>query len=364
MPLDLEHANRVGKSSLEVTPLGFGAGPLADPQIDVRACLDIVDAAWSGGVRFYDSAPYYGIGRSERRLGLALSEHRPREAYQVNTKVGRTLDPEPVSDQTKLTYSPGGGVRTPRDRLNGHRVRFDYTADAILGQHRDSLNRLGMPYVDSLTIHDVDYGHQWPEQVELAVDQLGRNGGGGKALEELRRVRLVKAIGAGCNREMRNYDSWNGGQHEDLIERLADVVDLDFLILAGCYTLLDTIALRRLLPLMRSRSIGAIVASPFAGGWLINPDRLSYMYGETPEPVRVKTERIAAVCREHEAELGAVALQFALAHPAVAAIIPGARSAHEAREARRMAQSPVPTELWSRLKRDGLLEEDAPTPDG
>jgi D-threo-aldose 1-dehydrogenase len=88
------------------------------------------------------------------------------------------------------------------------------------------------------------------------------------------------------------------------------------------------------------------------------------MYGKTPEPVRRKTERIAAVCRDHDAELGAVALQFALAHPAVAAIIPGARSAHEAREARRMAQSPVPTELWSRLKRDGLLEEDAPTPDG
>ncbi len=354
---------KVGKSSLEVTPLGFGGGPLGNPQVTVSDCLDAVHAAWDGGVRFFDTAPYYGIGRSERRIGVALAECGTPDAYRINTKVGRTLEPEPFRNDALKTFSPGGGVRTPRDRLSGHRVHFDYRHDAILHQHRDSLQRLGLPAVDSLAIHDIDYGHQWPAEIENALRQLSRQEGrGAVALEELRGSGHIKAIGAGCNREMRNYDSWDGELQEDLIEKIADTVDLDFIILAGPYTLLDTLALRRVLPMCRARNIGAIIASPYAGGWLVAPDTVSYMYGETPEHVRLKTTRLQAVCKSHGVELAAAAIQFPLAHPSVAAVIPGAKNAQEAAEAHRLLGIRIPAALWADLKGQGLLDAEAPTP--
>jgi D-threo-aldose 1-dehydrogenase len=361
--IDVIRPRRVGKSTLSVTPLGFGAGPLGDPRVPATACVEAVAAAWAGGVRLFDTAPEYGIGRSERRLGVALAEVGERAAYAVNTKVGRTLEPEPVRVEANKTLSPDGGVRTPRDPRSGHRVHFAYDRAAIASQHRDSLTRLGMPYVDSLTIHDVDYGYHDDVQIDTALAQLSRTGGGGAAvLEELRAAGSIKAIGLGCNREMRNYATW-GGRHESLVERIADLVDLDFFVIAGPYTLLDTCALDRVLPLCVSRGIGAIIASPFAGGWLLAPERAGYMYGETPQRVRDRTARIESVCRDHGVPIGAVALQFALAHPAVAAVIPGARSANEAVEAQRLVHVEVPRTLWSALKSSGLLDERAPTPE-
>ena len=354
---------KVGKSSLEVTPLGFGGGPLGIRQVALDDCVETVRAAWDGGVRFYDTAPYYGIGRSERRIGVSLAECGTPDSFRINTKVGRTLEPEPFRNDRLKTFSPGGGVRTPRDRLSGHRVHFDYRHDAILHQHRDSLQRLGLPAVDSLAIHDIDYGHQWPAEIDHALSQLSRKDGrGAVALEELRASGHIKAIGAGCNREMRNYDSWEGGLQEDLIEKIADTVDLDFIILAGPYTLLDTLALRRVLPMCRARNIGAIIASPYAGGWLVAPETLTYMYGETPEHVRLKTMRLQAVCKAHGVELAAAAIQFPLAHASVAAVIPGAKTAQEATDAQRLLGIRIPAALWTDLKSQGLLDEGAPTP--
>ncbi len=354
---------QVGRSRLHVTPLGFGGGPLGDPRVDLRTAIDTVAAAWDGGVRFYDTAPYYGIGRSERRLGAALADLAGELEFTVNTKVGRALQPEHERDERNRTLSPGGGVRTPRDPRSGLRVHFDYGEEAIHAQHRDSLQRLGLRKVDALTIHDIDYGHQWPEQVELALAQLSRKGGGGaRALEDLRTDGRMQAIGAGCNREMRNYDSWEGGRHEDLIARLADTVDLDFLILAGPYTLLDTSALARVLPLCAERGMGAIVASPFAGGWLADPEHIPYMYGDTPDAVRAKTADLQAVCMRHGVPLAAAALQFPIAHPLVAAVIPGARSAAEAQAAQALIEVRIPPAFWRDLQAGGLLDEAAPVP--
>lgn len=361
--MDLTSPRRVGKSRLEVTPLGFGGGPIGDRRVAMQDCLDTVRAAWEGGVRFFDTAPYYGIGRSERRIGTALTECATPAMFRINTKVGRTLEPEPFKDDALKTFSPGGGVRTPRDSISGHRVHFDYSREAILRQHRDSLQRLGLPAVDSLAIHDIDYGHQSTAEVDLALRQLSRSqGGGAVALESLRSSGHIQAIGAGCNREMRNYDSWDGGMQEDLVERIADSVDLDFIILAGPYTLLDTIALRRVLPFCQSRGIGVVIASPFAGGWLVAPDRISYMYGDTPGHVVDRTTRLQAVCRSHGVELAAAALQFPLAHPSVAAVIPGAKSPEESREAQRLLRARIPAAFWADLQRQGLLDEEAPLP--
>ena len=361
--VDIVTPRQVGKSALRVTPHGFGSGPFGYPQIPHQQCLEAVQAAWDEGVRFFDTAPFYGIGRSERRLGLGLSECGDRAEYAVNTKVGRTLEPEPVVDDTNATPTPDGSKRTPRDRRSGHRVHFDYSYEGITRQHRDSLQRLGMSRVNGLTIHDLDYGYQSPEQIEHIFAELSQQGGA-RALAELRAADHIQAIGAGCNREMRNHASWEGGLHEDLIERLADNVDLDFLVIAGPYTLLDTIALRRVLPLCEARNMGAIIASPYAGGWLVDPESHSYMYGETPDQVREKSAALAAVCRDFEVPLAAVALQFPLAHPAVAAVIPGARSPAEARSAAEHLRIPIPPALWDVLKEQRLLDEAAPTPSG
>lgn len=360
-----QRLRRVGETPLLVTPLGFGGGPLGDPRVPLSSAVDAVSAAWSGGVRFFDTAPYYGIGRSERRLGAALAECAATEPVVLNTKVGRTLEPEPMRDESRRTLSPGGDVRTPRDPRSGLRVQFDYSHDAVLRQHRDSLQRLGLPRVNALTIHDIDYGHHHPEQVEQALQELSRTGGGGaQALEALRAEGLVQALGAGCNREMRNFESWAGGRHEDLIERLLDTVALDFLVIAGPYTLLDTLALRRVLPLLERRGMSAIIASPYAGGWLVNPEGIPYMYGDTPTHVRALTRRMQAVCHRHDVPLAAAALQFPLAHPQVAAVIPGARSAAEAKAAQTWLQTPIPAALWQDLVAEGLLDPAAPVPSG
>ncbi|MCY4015173.1 MAG: aldo/keto reductase [Gammaproteobacteria bacterium] len=354
----------LGKSDLAVTPLGFGGGTIGAAQVSNEDSLATVAAAWETGVRFYDTAPWYGIGRSERRLGLALSGLRPREAFRVNTKVGKTLVPEPVRDEGAKTLSPGGEVRTPRDPVSGFRVRFEYTYDAIMGQHGDSLQRLGMSSVDSLTIHDIDYGYHAPEGIEAHLRELSRDGGGGaQALEELRASGRISAIGCGCNLESRNAWSWDEGKHEDLCERIAETVDLDFFVVAGGYTLLETRALRRILPLCAARGIGVVIAAPYASGWLADPSRAAtYMYASAPPEIVDKSTRMQAICAEYDVPLAAVALQFPLAHPVVATVIPGAKQPTEPVANRGNLDLPVPPEIWERFKREGLLDEGAPTP--
>ena len=237
--LDVISERMVGKSSLAVTPQGFGGGTIGGPQVTNGASLQTVSAAWKAGCRFFDTAPWYGIGRSERRLGLALSELGQRDEYRINTKIGKSLVPEPIRDETRKSLSPGGNPRTPRDPLSGFRIEFDYTHDRILAQHYDSLQRLGLSSVDSLTIHDIDYGYHSDDQIRQHLNELSRDGGGGaSALEGLRATGAIKAIGCGCNLEARNAYSWPTGQHEDLCERIADLVDLDFFFVAGPYTLL------------------------------------------------------------------------------------------------------------------------------
>ena len=363
--MDKTTHRKVGKSELTVSPLGFGSAPIGSPLVSNQDSLETVAAAWNSGVRFFDTAPWYGVGRSERRLGLALAEAGAREEFRINTKVGRTLEPEPERIEANKTHSPGGEVRTPRDSASGHRVHFDYSSVAVETQLRDSLERLGTGYVDSLTLHDIDYGYHSESEVDAALTQLDRHrGGGAEALEEMRASGTIKAIGCGCNREMRNVESWRGGRHEDLVDRIADTIDLDFLVIAGPYTLLVTRAMDRILPLCRERGIGVIIGSPYAGGLLAAPDEAStFMYGEIPEKIAAKCRRMQAICVEHDVPLAAAALQFPLAHPAVAAAIPGAKTAEEATGNRRYLEAEIPAELWTRFKTEGLLHEDAPTPD-
>jgi D-threo-aldose 1-dehydrogenase len=375
--LDTTSPRRVGNSDLLVTPLGFGGGTIGAAQVTNADSLATVAAAWQTGVRFYDTAPWYGLGRSERRLGIALGElgrrgpsgasgapgpSDAREEFRVNTKIGKTLVPEPVRDEHNRTLSPGGEVRTPRDPATGFRVRFEYTFDAISAQHGDSRQRLGLSAVDSLTIHDIDYGYHSPAQIEAHLAEL-EAGGGAQALKEWRDAGRIKAIGCGCNLESRNAWSWDHGHHEALCERIASVAYVDFFVVAGGYTLLETRALRRILPLCERRGIGVVIAAPYASGWLADPGRAAtYMYAEPPPEIVAKSTRMAAICGEYDVPLAAAALQFPLAHPAVAAVIPGAKLPAEAVANRENLHAPIPGDIWRRFKREGLLAEGAPTP--
>lgn len=369
--MDVDTPRQIGESKLAVTPFGFGGGTIGSPDVANATALDTVQASWDIGVRFFDTAPWYGVGRSERRLGLGLNEADGAgtapdpTTYAINTKIGKTLVAEPIRDDANKTVSPGGMVRTVRDPLTGFRVAFNYTYEAILRQHGDSLQRLGRSCVDSLTIHDIDYGYHDEAQLELHLQELSANGGGGaRALYELRDAGLIKAIGCGCNLESRNADSWLTHAHEDLIERMADLVDLDFLIVAGGYTLLETRALRRVLPLCEARGIGVIIAAPYASGWLVAPDieGMTYMYAQPPEEIVQRSQGMQAVCEAHGVPLAAAAIQFPLAHSCVAAVIPGAKSPEEVQQNHAHLHTKVPTGMWDDLRREGLIDEAAPTP--
>ena len=370
--MDLTTPRKVGKSTLEVTPLGFGGGHIGSPFVTNEDSLKTVASAWESGVRFYDTAPFYGLGRSERRLGLALSgvgdapeEVPSRDSYRVNTKVGKTLVPEPLRDASKKSFTPKGAVKAVRDPRSGFRLAYDYTHDAILRQHEDSLQRLGLSSVDSLTIHDMDYGYHTQEQMESHLHELSAEGGGGAtALEGLRASGSISAIGCGSNLDFSNAESWIGSDHEDLCEQIADLVDLDFFVIAGAYTLLETRAIRRLLPLCEERNIGVIAATPYAGGWLVAPDApdATYMYAPPSEEIVERARSMNAICERHGVPLAAAALQFPLAHPKVAAVIPGAKTPQEAAENYRHMHTHVPEEVWQSFKDEGLLDPAAPTP--
>lgn len=363
--MDSSTLRAVGKSRLAVTPLGFGGGTIGRPEVGTAQSIETVEAAWDTAVRFFDTAPWYGIGRSERRIGLALEGLGARDDFVLNTKVGRTLVSEPQPIEASETDSPDGQVRTPRDPRTGFRVAFGYSEEHIRSQHRDSLQRLGLSRVDSLTIHDLDYGYHSDEQVEFHLRELAHDGGGGaRALEELRTAGAIGAIGVGCNLEARNEASWAGGKHDDLYVRIADTVDLDFIVVAGGYTLLETRALDRILPLCVERDIGVVIAAPYASGWLAADDEsMTYLYDSAPPAIVAKSRRMREICAEYGVPLAAAALQFPLAHPAAAAVIPGAKSPEEARESDARLRTPVPEAVWAAFKSEGLIPENAPTPD-
>ena len=359
---DLLAPRRVGSSDLLVRPVGLGAGTIGSPGVETKDAIEVVETAWQAGVRLFDTAPWYGVGRSERRLGVALDKFAlERDEFAVNTKVGKGLVPEPHRKEENKTYCTDGSVRTPRDPRSGLRIQFDYPYEGIHAQHHASRQRLRLSRVDTLTIHDIDYGYHSEEQMATVFEQFDRNkGNGAGALEELRASGQIRAIGCGCNLEARNARSWDTPAHEDLIDRLLEAVDLDFLIVAGGYTLLETRACRRILPACAKKNVGVICATPFAGGWLMQG--ATYMYGETPTEIQTKTEKIATICRKFNVPLGAAALQFQLAHPLVAATIPGAKSSTEVRMNWNLAQHDIPSDLWTALKHDELIPIDAPIP--
>jgi len=331
------HATRpIGRTDIRVTQMGFGGAPLGNlykpvPEADAEA---VVEAAWSAGVRFFDTAPYYGYGLSERRIGERL-RRRGRSEFILSTKVGRVLVPRggPVPDDASF---PGSLPFAPL---------FDYSYDGIMRSWEDSLQRLGLGRVDILLIHDLaaeTHGNEpFPAYFRTAMRS------GYRALEELKRSGDVGAIGFGLN-------DWR-----PCLEALK-LHDFDCCLLAGRYTLLEQDALDEFLPECERRGVSIIIGGPFNSGILAGGS--TYNYAPAPPEIRERVRRIEAVCRSHSVPLPAAALQFPLTHAAVASVIPGAKAPAEVEANMKLLQQPIPATLWRDLKSEGLLRQDAPTP--
>lgn len=325
----------IGRTGLNVNRLGLGGAPLAGLYQGVtdEAAARVVNTYLGHGLGFFDTAPLYGSGVSETRLGAALSSRErgrnapARDAFVLATKVGRLLVPDPARDQDVWSddLPPVGPV-------------FDYSYDGTLRSLEESLTRLGLDQVDILHIHDPD--NHYVEAMK----------GSYRALLRLREEGVIRAVGVGMNQAK-------------MLARFAAEGDFDCFLCAGRYTLVDHTALKRLLPLCEERNISIIIGGPYNSGILAQGavDGAKFDYRKAPPVIVEKVRRIEVICGRHETPLKAAALQFPLAHPAVATVIPGARSPLEVDENVAMAEFEIPGDFWAELRDEGLIPDEAPT---
>jgi D-threo-aldose 1-dehydrogenase len=316
----------IRQTGLQLTTLGFGAAPIAGlyNAVDEATARATIDAAWEGGIRYFDTAPHYGLGLSEGRLGEALRD-RSRDEVVVSSKVGRLLVPRipPLARDDDMFDVPGDLTR-----------RRDYSRDGILRSVEATLQRTGLEHVDVLYVHDPD--EHWQEAVEQAIP----------ALVELREAGLVAAIGVGMNQSA-------------MLDRFIQQTDVDVVMLAGRYTLLEQGAAEDLLPAALAQGRSVVAAAVFNSGLLAReevPQTATYDY-ERASPDQLERARLlASVCREHGTTLPAAAIHFPLRHPAVASVVVGMRSPEEVRQNLAAHAQHVPDELWADLEHRGLLQ--------
>ena len=327
---------------LNLTRMGFGGAALGNlyrkiEEDDAQAALS---AAFDAGLRYFDTAPQYGLGRSEERFGAAIARFG-RDNILLSTKIGRLLlDCEPHE------VTPESFVDVPQKR-----IVFDYTYDGVMRSYETSRARLGGVSADILFVHDVCVFSQGSQEASDAKVRELFDGGGYKALAELRASGEIAAIGAGVN-------EWQ------VCEKLLSMADFDCFLLAGRYTLLEQEALETFLPLCVKRDVGIVLGGPYNSGILATGavPGAKYNYADAPEDILARVRRIEAVCAAHDTPLIAAALQFVLGHPAVKTVIPGATSPAEVASNVTLMERPIPAGLWSDLRNEGLIRPDAPTP--
>ncbi|HET7421467.1 MAG TPA: aldo/keto reductase [Candidatus Dormibacteraeota bacterium] len=306
--------NRVplGRTNLQVTQLGLGSAPLGGlfEAVTDDEAHRTVEAAWGAGIRFYDTAPLYGSGLAERRLGAVLRT-KPRDEFVLMTKVGRLLraDAPPDPDQSFKGTPPLNPV-------------FDFSYDGVMRSVEESLERLGLDRVDVLLIHDPDNHHD--EALSGAY----------RALDRLRSDGTITAVGAGMNQS-------------EMLARFAREAGFDCFLLAGRYTLLDRDGARELLPLCLEHGIAVVAGGVFNSGILADPDtQPRFNYRPAPPQLVQRARALRAVCERHGVDIKAAALQFPLRHPAVAAVLIGPRSVAQLEENVQLFETPIPEGLW------------------
>ncbi|MEO6571748.1 MAG: aldo/keto reductase [Ilumatobacteraceae bacterium] len=339
---DHRELRQLGTTDVELTALGLGTaglGGLFDPVDDIDAQATI-DSAWASGCRYFDTSPFYGHGQSEIRTGRGLYRH-DRASFSVSTKVGR-LFRRPADAANFTPDGWAGGLP--------FELHFDYTYDGIMRSVEDSYLRLGITQIDVLFIHDLDAQfHADPAELERHRTDLLTSGW--MALEQLKADGTVQAIGAGLN-------------DRPTMRWFLDHVPVDAFLLALRYTLLENDVLDDELAQCLTDGVGVVIGGAFNSGILASGavPGAKYNYGDAPVEVVDRVNRIAAVCDQHDTPMVAAALQFPAAHPATASVIPGALNAEHVEANIAAFGFPIPPQLWSDLKNEGLLRDDAPTP--
>lgn len=341
-----DRRRRLGRSPVEVTQFGLGGAAFGNiySAVSDQSIVDTIEAAHAAGVRYFDTAPLYGHGRSEVRLGAGLSRYR-RDEVVISTKVGYALEPRAPGQMPKSIFV---------DPLPFEPV-FNYSRDAVLRSFEQSLRRLKTDRIDILLIHDPDEG----ASLQPGLDPYAKSHfrevmeQAYPALDELRSQKVVRAIGLGMNQ-------WQ------MLCDFAVAGDFDCFLLAGRYTLLEQESLRKLLPLCQERDISIIIGGPYNSGILASGAvaNATYNYAPATPEILERTRRIEAVCARRNVALQAAALQFPLGHPAVAAVIPGARSAAELRANVGFFEQEIPADFWAELKGLSLVEPASPAPKG
>lgn len=315
---------------LDVTSIGLGSAPLgglfsAVSDADAEATLA---AGWSAGIRFFDTAPLYGFGLAERRVGGFLRQQK-RDSFAISTKVGRLL--RPGANSAEDDHYKGAPALRPQ---------FDFSYDGVMRSVEESLDRLGLDRVDVLLVHDPD------EHYDAAVN------GAFRALQRLRADGTVKAIGSGMNQS-------------EMLTRFAEAVPVDCFLLAGRYTLLDQGALDALFPVCAARNIGILLGGIYNSGILANPHAgAKFNYQDADAALVARALALDELSRKHGTELKAAALQFCMAHPAVAVAVLGARNAAEVADNIAMSERTVPQAFWQELRAKNLVDARAPLPGG
>jgi D-threo-aldose 1-dehydrogenase len=301
-----------------------------------------VEAAWDAGTRLFDTAPFYGAGLAEIRLGKVLAR-RKREEYTLSTKVGRIILEE-VEDPAARDNGEKGDVfkyGLP------NKIAIDYSGDGTRRSIEDSLKRLGLDHIDFVWVHDVAqdfFGDEWLAQFEAART------GAFPALTRLREEGVIKGWGLGVNKV----------EPIELMLGLSGA-DPDGTLLAGRYTLLDhETALQRLMPMAQKRGVDIVVGGPYSSGVLAGGSH--FEYGPVPPEIAQKVKRIKALCAQYDVPIKAAALQFCLAHPAVAAVIPGASKPERIKEDHMALKAEIPSDFWHDMRKDSVVSPDAPLP--
>jgi len=330
----------VGNTGLDISRIGFGGAPLGDlKRAPTEAgAREVLQAAWDAGIRYFDTAPFYGSGLSERRIGDFLRD-KPRDSYVLSTKVGRLLVPD-------RDYAMG---RNGDARALPFRPVFDFTYDGIMRSFEHSIQRLGLERIDILFLHDLGWFSQKERHDETMRQAL--DGGGIRAITELRDSGAVKAIGAGVN-------EWQ------IIDELMNHGRFDIFLLANRYTLLDQQVIDTLLPRVRREGVAIVDGAPLNSGILATgpvPNAV-YDYAQASPEMIEKTRRIELLCKKHGTTLIRAALNFPLGHDAITAIIPGFSNVAEFNDNLAGYRLAIPDALWDELKAEGLLHKDAPAP--
>jgi D-threo-aldose 1-dehydrogenase len=332
----------LGRTSLEVPILGLGGAPLGDlyELIPEERALATIERGYETGARLFDTAPLYGHGLSEHRMGHVLRQ-KPRDSYVLSTKVGRLLFPEDPARIERGAFKGG---------LN-FRAVYDYSHDGTLRVVEQSLQRLGIERIDIALIHDVDiWTHGSREAYEARLKEAIE--GAYKALDRLRSEGVVKAVGVGVN-------------EVEACLSFASTCRIDCFLLAGRYTLLEQGGLDDLLPLSQEQGFSFLLGGPFNSGILATGPvpGAKYNYKDAPPEILERVRRIEAVCQRHGVPLAAAAIRFPLGHPQVASIVPGAVRPEEVERNAALIQTRIPADLWAELRHEGLLRPEAPVPD-